>query len=143
MYIFRHIYEATTKELSDFKNIHKYTSYNQILFDKILNLLTEIYSYIQKSIKTNFQDTMLINIGTNYLALISVIKKDWKNKTTNLAKTVLQIIRYFEFINGNEKTCNVMQILSSIFSTNRAPKDSCKNPECLKKGLTTDYTNHC
>lgn len=108
MYISRHIYEATTKELSDFKNIHKYTSYNQILFDKILNLLTETYSYIQKSIKTNFQDTMLINIGTNYSALISIIKKDWKNKTTNLAKTVLQIIRYFEFINGNEKTCNVM-----------------------------------
>lgn len=35
----RLIYEATTKKLSDFKNVHKYTSHDQASFDKVSSLL--------------------------------------------------------------------------------------------------------
>ncbi len=139
----RLIYEANTKKLFDFQNVYKYTSHYQASFDKVLSLFTETSSYMQKSTEIYFQATMLINIGTNYSALVSAIQKDWKNETTNLAEAVLQIIRHFEFMEGNKKTHNVMQTSSSNLLTNRALKDSCTNLECVEKGLTTHYTNCC
>lgn len=75
-----------------------------------------------------------MNIGTDYLALVFAMQKDWKDKTTNLAKVVLKIIRHFEFLEWNKKICHVMQVSSSIFLTNYGPKDSCTNLECVKKG---------
>lgn len=36
---------------------------------------------------------MLINIGPKYSELVFTIRKDWKNKTTNLVEAILQIIR--------------------------------------------------
>ena len=84
---------------------------------------------------------MLMNIGTDYSALVSAIQKDWKDKITNLAEAVLQIIRHFEFIEGNKKAQNVMQ--TSTGSIHRAPKDSFTNPECVEKYLTTHYIDRC
>ena len=69
----RLIYEATTKRLSDFKNIHKYISHYQAAFDKVVSLLTEIFSYTRQIIEMYFQATMLMNIGIEYLALVSTI----------------------------------------------------------------------
>lgn len=88
-----------------------------------------------------FQATMLMNIGTEYSALVSAIQKDWKDETTNLAEAVLQIIRHFKFMEGNEKAQNVMQTFMP--SIHRAPKGPCTNPECVEKGLTTHYTDRC
>lgn len=136
------IYEATTKKLSDFKNIYKYTSHYQAFFAKVSSLLTKTSAYTRKNTKTYFQATILINIGADYSALVSTIQKDWKNKTTNLAETVLQIIRHFKFMKENKKAHNVMQISSSTIPTNRVPKGSYNNPKCIKKGLTTHYTDH-
>lgn len=143
MSISRIIYEATTKKLSDFKNVHKYTSHYQAAFDKVVGLLTDTSSYTRRSTEMYFQATMLINIGTDYSALVSAIQKDWKDETTNLAETVLQIIRHFEFMQGNEKTHNVIQTSSSNPSIHRAPKGFCTNPECVEKRLTTHYTDRC
>lgn len=137
----RIIYEATTKKLSDFKNVHEYTSHYQAAFDKVVSLLTETSSYTRQSIEMYFQATMLMNIGADYSALVSAIQKDWKDETTNLAEAVLQIIRHFEFMEGNKKAQNVMQ--TSTPSIHRAPKGSCTNPECVEKGLTTHYTDRC
>lgn len=83
------IYKATIKKLSDFKNVYKYISYYQVLFDKVAGLLTNKSSYIRKSTKMYFQVTMLMNIGINYFALISAIEKDWKDESTNLGEAVL------------------------------------------------------
>lgn len=49
-----------------------------------------------------------MNLGANYSALISIIQKNWKNETTNLAKAVFQIIKYFKFIEKNKKVQNVI-----------------------------------
>ncbi len=73
-----------------------------------------------------FQATMLINIGTEYSALVSAIQKNWKDENTNLAEAVLQIIRHYEFMEGNEKA-KVMQ--TSTPSIQSAPKESRTNPE--------------
>ncbi len=92
------IYDAMTKKLADFKNIHKYTSSYQATFDKIIGLLTDSSHYTRQSTEMYFQATMLINIRTEYSALISAIQKNWKDEMTNLTETVLQIIRHFKFM---------------------------------------------
>lgn len=84
---------------------------------------------------------MLMNIGSEYLALVSAIQKDWKDETTNLAETVPQIIKHFEFIEGTEKGKSILRISISR-PASVAPKRSCKNPEFIKKSLTTYYTNY-
>ena len=136
----RIIYEATTKKLFDFKNVHECTSHYQASFDKVVGLLTDTSSYTRQSTEMYFQATMLMNIGTEYLALVSAIQKDWKDEKTNLEEAVLQIIKHFEFIEGNEKA-KVMQ--TSTPSIHRAPKRSCTNSECVTKSLTTHYTDRC
>ena len=136
----RIIYEATTKKLSDFKNVHEYTSHYQASFDKVVSLLTDTSSYTLQSTEMYFQATMLMNIGTEYSALVSAIQKNRKDENTNLAEAVLQIIRHFEFMEGNEKA-KVMQ--TSTPSIHRAAKGSCTNPECVTKSLTTHYTDCC
>lgn len=85
----RIIYDVTTKKLSDFNNMHKYISHYQASFDKIVNLLIKTSSYICKSTEMYFQVIMLINIGVEYLALVSSIQKNWKDENTNLAEAIL------------------------------------------------------
>lgn len=43
----RNIYKATTKKLSDFKNVHEYTSHYQASFDKVSSLLIKTSSYMR------------------------------------------------------------------------------------------------
>lgn len=137
----RIFYEATTKKLSDFKDVHQYTSNYQAAFDKVVGLLSDTSSYTRQSTEMYFQATMLMNIGTEYSALVSATQKDWKDKTTNLAEIILQIIRHHEFMEGNEKPQIALQ--NSTPSIHRAPKGSCTNAECVEKGLTTHYTDRC
>ncbi len=134
----RTIYDVTTKKLSDFKNVYEYTSHYQASFDKVVNLLTGTSSYTRKSTEMYFQATMLMNIRVEYSALVPSIQKDWKDENTNLAEAVLQIIRHFEFMEGNEKA-KVMQ--TSAPSIHHVPKGPCTNKECVEKGLITHYTD--
>lgn len=69
----RIIYEATTKKLSDFKNVHKYTSHYQAAFDKVVSFLIKTSSYTQQSTEIYFQAIMLMNIRVDYSALVSAI----------------------------------------------------------------------
>lgn len=90
----RLIHDATTKKLSDFKDVHESTSSYQAAFDKVVGLLADTPHYTRQSTEMYFQATMLMNIGTEYSALVSTIQTNWKDETTNLAETVLQIIRH-------------------------------------------------
>lgn len=82
-----------------------------------------------------FYVTVMMNIGTNYSTLLLTIQKNWKDKNTNLVEAMLQIIRYFEFLEGNKKTCNVMQTSNLDLLINHVPKNACTNLKCVKKGL--------
>lgn len=69
-------------------------------------------------------------------------KKDWKDEIINLAKTVLQIIKYFKFIENSKKNKSVFQIsISKLLLT--ISKKLCKNPKYIKKGLINQYINCC
>lgn len=51
---------------------------------------------------------MLMNIGSKYSALMSIIKEDWKDKTTDFMEVVLQIIRHFKLMEDIEKSKSVL-----------------------------------
>lgn len=134
------IYKVTTKKLLDFKDVHKYTSSYQVVFDKVISLLTKKSYYIWNSIKTYFQITMLMNISPEYSALVSTIQINLKEETTNLVEVVLQIIKQFKFIESTEKGKLVLQI-STFRLILAILKGSYKNLKCIEKGLITCYTN--
>ncbi len=145
----RIIYEATSHKLSDFKNVTEYTSSYQAAFDKIGSLLADSSPYTRASTEAYLQATMLMNIGSEYSALVSSIQKEWKTaETTNLPETILQIIRHFEFMKETTKD-NVLRVSTpsgaqrTSSNAGGAPKGSCTNPECIAKGLTTHYTEKC
>ena len=71
---FRIIYEATTKKLLDFKDIHKLTSSYQAALNQVGNLMTKTFMYYTwQSLDMYFQATMLMNIGPEYFRLVSTI----------------------------------------------------------------------
>lgn len=138
----RIIYEVSVKKLSEFKDVQEYTSSYQAAFDKVAGLLVETSPYTRSSIEAYFQATMLMNIGSEYSNLVSSIQKEWKDtETTNLPETILQIIRYFEFMKGSTQG-NFLRV-TALGGAHRAPKSSCTNPECVEKGLITHYTDRC
>lgn len=143
----RIMYEATSRKLSEFKSVAEYTSSYQAAFDKVASLLADSSPYTRNSTEAYFQATMLMNIGSEYSALVSAIQKEWKTaETTNLSEPILQIIRHFEFMKGTAKD-NILRVTTPIGTPRRstlaggAPKGSCTNPECVEKGLTTHYTD--
>lgn len=106
----RIIYEATSCKLSDFKSVTKYTSSYQAAFDKIESLLADPFPYTRASTEAYLQATMLMNIGSEYFALVSSIQKEWKTaETANLPEAILQIIRHFEFMKGTTKD-NILRV---------------------------------
>lgn len=70
------IYEATTKKLLDFKDIHKWTGCYQAALNKVAYLMTKTLYYTWQSIDMYFQVTMFMNIGPEYFGLILTIQKD-------------------------------------------------------------------
>lgn len=86
--ISRVIHNATDKKLGDLKDMYKYTSSYQAAFNKVVGFMTKSSHYTRISTELYFQTTILLNIGTKYSALVSVILKDWKDKTTNLIETM-------------------------------------------------------
>lgn len=73
---FRLIYKAITKQLSDVKDIHEFTSNYQVAFNKVIDLLTATFHNSWKSTKMYFQAIILMNIEPKYSGLVSVIQKD-------------------------------------------------------------------
>lgn len=69
------IYKGTSQKLLKFKSVVDYTSSYQTVFDKVASLLADFSSYTQSSIEAYFQTTMLMNIRSKYLALVSLIQK--------------------------------------------------------------------
>lgn len=147
MSISRSIYNATIKKLTYFQDVHEYTSSYQVIFDKVVGLLTDNSYYIYKNTEMYFQTTMLINIEIKYSVLVSAIQKSWKNKTINLIEIGLQIIRYFKFMERNKKSNKVVFQTSILIPSSRSrpfpviSKKLCKNQEYIDKGLIIFQTD--
>lgn len=92
------LHTTSTKKMSDFKDVVKYTSSYQAAFDKITSLLKEDSNLTIKSAEMLLQGAMLMNIDEEYTSLISTIETRWTDATTNLSNTILQIIRHSEIM---------------------------------------------
>lgn len=84
---------------------------------------------------------MLCHLGKDYVVLVLAIETNQKEETTNLADTILQVIRYVEINKGNNKDNVDVKVLAA--NLHRAPKRTCTIKECVKRGVTTYYTDQC
>ncbi len=138
------MFDATIRKLSELQDVIEFTSSYQAAFDTVASLISETSPYSRRSVEAYFQATMLMSSGSEYSNPVTIIQKDWKDNNTNLPETILQIIRYFEFMKGSTKD-QVLLISTQISSTTtqRATEGSCPNRECVEKGLTTHYSDRC
>ena len=95
----------------------------------------------KKIIKITLQKSLLCHLGRDYAALISAIKTNWKDETTDLANTILRVIRYAEISKGNNKNNVNIKVLAA--NIHRALKRTCTIKEYVKREITTHYTDQC
>ncbi len=107
-------------KLSDCNNVIDYTSRYQIAFDKLLSLLNTESWMSKKTIKMTLQGNLLRHLGRDYTALVSAIDTNWKEETTNLADTILRVIRYADINKGNDKDNADVKVLAA--NIHRAPR---------------------
>lgn len=138
------MFVATIRKLSELQGVIEFTSSYQAAFDKVASLISETSPYSRRSVEAYFQATMLMSSENEYSNPVTIIHKDWQDDNTTLPETILQIIRYFEFMKGSTQD-QVLLISTKISSTTtqRATEGSCPNPECVEKGLTTHYSDCC
>lgn len=84
------------------------------------------------------QEVILMNISEKYTSFISTIKKKQTDATKNPSNKIFQIIKHSEIMKINARV--KIHIQNGI---HRASKRNCTNCECMKKGLTTHYTDCC
>lgn len=146
MSITRIFTDACNVRLSDCRDVVDYTSRYQIAFDKILSLINDNEdSWVsRKTIEITLQGNLLRHLGKDYSALVSAIETTWKEETTDLADTILRIIRHAEINKGNEKdTADNVNALAVGAQRERAPRGSCTNQECIDRGSTAHYSDKC
>ena len=146
MSVIRIFSDACNVRLLDCKDVVDYTSRYQIAFDKILSLINENEdSWIsKKTIEMTLQGNLLRHLGKDYSALVSAIETTWKEETTDLADTILRIIRHAEINKGNEKdTANNVNAFAMGAQRERALWGTCTNQECIDRGSTSHYSDRC
>ena len=68
----------------------------------------------------------------------------WKEETTDLADTILRIIRHAEINKGNEKdTANNINVLAVGAQQERAPWGICTNQEYIDQKSIVYYNDRC
>ena len=147
----RKILDTVKFKLSDCKDMHKYTSAHQEACDYVCSQTTVNSEMPTKGASMILQTALLMNMGAEYAGIVSTIESEWKNGTANLKSTILRLIKFEAIWKGSSKVTeesNKATVL--LFSSNspkprslRAPKDTCTNPECIEKGITTHFTKHC
>lgn len=95
----------------------------------------------KKTIEITLQGSLLYHLGRDYVALVSAIETNWKEETTDLADTILRVIKQAEINKGNDKDNADVKVLAA--NIHRAPKRTCTTKECVERGVTTHYTNRC
>ena len=90
------------------------------------------------------QGNLFRHLGKDYSALVSAIETTWKEETTDLADTILRIIRHAEINKENEKdTADNVNALAVSAQREQAPRGTCTNQECIDRGSTAHYSDRC
>lgn len=142
MSIGRIFVDACNVKLSECKDVIDYTSRYQIAFDKLISLRSEDSWMSKKSIEMTLQGSLLRHLGKDYSALVSAIETSWTEENTDLAETILRIIRHAEINKGNmEDSAENTKVLATRVP--QAPKGTCTTQECIDRGITTHFLDRC
>lgn len=127
--------DGCMRKSEEFENIVNYTSSYQATYDKVASLVKEGSRISMQTIELLLQANMVRNLGPEYSGLVSSIQSEWKEETADLADTILKIVRYKEILReSNPKV---------LLTSQRAPKGSCTNPECVARNSTSHYPDRC
>ena len=136
--------EAYNMKLSDCKDVMDYTGRYQVAFDEIQSLITEDSWMSKRTVEMTLQKSLLQYFGREYSTLISAIETVGQDETTNLGDTILRVARHAEITKGNEENntdyTNAKVLAANIY---RSPKGTCTTKECIKRSVTTHYTDWC
>lgn len=130
MSVTRIFVDILNTKLLNCKDIIKYTSWDQIAFDKIFSLLNDNLWISKKIIKMTLQSSLLQYLGKNYLALVSAIE------TIDLQDIILRVIWHAE-INKDNNQDIVVSASSSInalvvnIQQLYASQRTCTTQECI------------
>lgn len=95
------------------------------------------------------QAGLLTSMEDEYSSLISTLESEWKDGETDLANSILRLIRFSNIQKENAKTANkaspsaFLTASPSKPASHRAPPGTCTNQECIDKGVTAHYTERC
>lgn len=95
------------------------------------------------------QAGLLTGMEDEYTSPISTLESEWKEGETDLANSILRLIRFSNIQKENAKTANksspsaLLTASPSKPASHQAPPGTCKNQECIDKGVTTHYTERC
>lgn len=85
----------------------------QIVFDKLFSLLNDDSWMSKRTIEMILQGSLLRHLGKDYSALVSAIEIAWKDETTDLADTILQVIKHAEINKGNDQDNAKVKIMAT------------------------------
>lgn len=98
MFSIRLFNEHLKKILGDSRNqiirLQKNTQIHQAAYNQICNLRIKKSDLNTKSAGMFLQVIILINIDTKYTKIVSIIRLEWKNRTTNLENIILWLVKY-------------------------------------------------
>lgn len=95
------------------------------------------------------QAGLLTGMEDEYSSPISTLESEWKEGETDLANSILRLIRFSNIQKDNAKTANkaspsaLLTASPSKPASHRAPPGTCTNQECIDKGVTANYTERC
>ncbi len=94
MSISRLIPDTTKIQLSDCTDIHNYCEKYQETYDAVFSLIRDKCKLLAKDAQMLIKASLLTGMGDEYSSLISTMEAEWKEKESDLAKSILRLIRF-------------------------------------------------
>lgn len=149
MSISRLILDTTKVQLSECTDIHDYCGKYQEAYDTTCSLIGGQCELTAKGAEMLLQAGLLTGMGDENSNVVSMMKLEWKEEETDLASSILRLMRFSDIKKENAKPAN--KASSSVLLTashsnpgsHRAPPGTCTNQQCIDKGVTTHYAERC
>lgn len=94
MSISRLILDTVKNQLSDCTDIYDYCGKYQDAYDTVCSLIGANCELSTKGAAMLLQAGLLTGMGNEYLGVVSTIESEWKEGETDLAGSILRLIRF-------------------------------------------------
>ncbi len=103
--ISRLILNTTKIQLSDCTNIYDYCGKYQESYDAVCSFIGDKCELPAKSAKMLLKAGFFTGMGDEYSSLISTIETEWKERESDLAKSILRLIRFSNIQKKKRPNC--------------------------------------